>query len=235
MKRRLPAEWEPQDGILLAWPHADSDWSDNLEAVEQVFVTIAAAICRFELVLIVAPDTERVKDQLSVAGVNPERIRLFRLPTNDTWARDFGPITVLEDGTPLILDFGFNAWGLKFAADLDNLITGRLARLGAFGATPLQLPGTRTPLPAFAQRTRLPRSAVTTLKTSITRPLRRWKLNCVSCARRRDSPTDSLPCPGPARVMLMTATDSRPPMPIISSSRERCSCRRTTIPGMRQH
>jgi agmatine deiminase len=141
MKRRLPAEWEPQDGILLAWPHADSDWSDNLEAVEQVFETIAATICRFESVLIVAPDTERVKDKLSVAGVNPERIRLFELPTNDTWARDFGPITVLEDGTPLILDFGFNAWGMKFAADLDNLITGRLARLGAFGATPLQIPG----------------------------------------------------------------------------------------------
>lgn len=141
MQRRLPAEWEPQDGVLLAWPHADSDWRDNLEAVQQVFVAIAAAISRFEPVLIVAPDTEPVRHQLIGAKVDLERIRLFQLPTNDTWARDFGPITVLENGAPLILDFGFNAWGLKFAADLDNLITGRLAHLGAFGATPVRVPG----------------------------------------------------------------------------------------------
>ena len=31
--RRLPAEWEEQDGVLLSWPHADSDWSDDIELV----------------------------------------------------------------------------------------------------------------------------------------------------------------------------------------------------------
>lgn len=141
MQRRLPAEWEPQDGVLLAWPHADSDWFDNLEAVQQVFVAIIAAISRFEKVLIVAPETELVHRQVVRAGVDASRIRLFQVPTNDTWARDFGPITVQEGGRPLILDFGFNAWGLKFAADRDNQITGRLAGLGAFGATPLNVPG----------------------------------------------------------------------------------------------
>jgi len=141
MKRRLPAEWEPQDGVLLAWPHELSDWRDNLEAVQQVFVTITGAISRFESVLIVAPNTESVRRQLEAAGVDQSRIRLVQVPTNDTWARDFGPITVLDNTTPLILDFGFNAWGLKFAADLDNQITRRLAGLGAFGATPVSVPG----------------------------------------------------------------------------------------------
>ncbi|MGE4560449.1 MAG: agmatine/peptidylarginine deiminase [Desulfobulbus sp.] len=141
MERRLPAEWEPQDGILLAWPHADSDWRDNLEAVQRVFVAIASAISRFERVVLVAPETETARRQLNGAGVDPGRIRLVQVPTNDTWARDFGPITVLEDGSPLILDFGFNAWGLKFAADLDNRVTGRLADLGVFGATPRHIPG----------------------------------------------------------------------------------------------
>ena len=46
MIRRLPAEWEQQDGVLLAWPHADSDWRDNLAAVEAVFVEIVRAISR---------------------------------------------------------------------------------------------------------------------------------------------------------------------------------------------
>ncbi|MDD2465442.1 MAG: agmatine deiminase family protein [Desulfobulbus sp.] len=141
MKRRLPAEWEPQDGILLAWPHVDSDWCDNLDAVQQVFVAITMAISHFEAVLIVAPDTNLVQQQLDEAGIDQRRIHLVQVPTNDTWARDFGPITVLENDAPLILDFGFNAWGLKFAADLDNQITGRLAGLGAFGATPVKIPG----------------------------------------------------------------------------------------------
>lgn len=141
MQRRLPAEWEPQDGILLAWPHANSDWRDNLAAVHQVFVAIAATISRFAQVVIVAPEVAVVRRQLRAEGVDLQRIRLFEVPTNDAWARDFGPITVLENGRPLLLDFGFNAWGLKFAADLDNRITGRLAGLGAFGATPLRIPG----------------------------------------------------------------------------------------------
>lgn len=141
MQRRLPAEWEPQDGMLLAWPHANSDWCDNLDAVQQVFVAIASAISRFEQVLIVVPDVAVVRQQLSDAGVALEQIRLIEVPTNDTWARDFGPITVLENGAPLILDFGFNAWGLKFAADLDNRITDRLASAGGFGATPIHIPG----------------------------------------------------------------------------------------------
>jgi agmatine deiminase len=69
------------------------------------------------------------------------RVTLCPIATNDTWARDFGPITVFENGSPLLLDFGFNAWGLKFPADLDNRITANLARIGAFGHCPVHVPG----------------------------------------------------------------------------------------------
>ena len=69
MQRRLPAEWEPQDGVLLAWPHAETDWCDNLAAVQQVFVNIATTISRFEQVLFVAPDVGVVRQELSDAGV----------------------------------------------------------------------------------------------------------------------------------------------------------------------
>ncbi len=30
---RLPAEWEPQAGVVVAWPHAGTDWAERLEAV----------------------------------------------------------------------------------------------------------------------------------------------------------------------------------------------------------
>ncbi len=132
MTLRLPAEWEEQDGILLAWPHPDSDWAPDLETVEPVFAAIAAAASRFEQVLVVAPATGTILARLEQAGALPERVSLFEIPTNDTWARDFGPITVYEGGTPVLLDFGFNGWGLKFAADKDNLITRNLMEAGAF-------------------------------------------------------------------------------------------------------
>jgi len=141
MKIRLPAEWEAQDGVLLAWPHAASDWHPHLDAVEPVFTDIAVWISRHERVLIVAPQTEPVLRQLAAAGAVMERVAVFALPTNDTWSRDFGPVTVCEGGTPVLLDFGFNGWGLKFAADRDNQVTARLHAAGAFGGRQRRLPG----------------------------------------------------------------------------------------------
>ncbi|MCL2790933.1 MAG: agmatine deiminase family protein [Desulfobulbus sp.] len=141
MNRRLPAEWEPQDGVLLAWPHADSDWRDNLPEIVPAFVRMVAAISQFERLVIVAPEIAPVREQLHAAGIDTARVALFPMATNDTWTRDFGPITVLEAQGPVLLDFGFNAWGLKFAADRDNQVTTNLTRLGAFGQCARRVPG----------------------------------------------------------------------------------------------
>lgn len=132
--RRLPAEWEPQDGVLLAWPHEASDWHPYLDLVQPVFAEIIAAISRFETVIVATDDPDRVREALSEAGAELERVRVYPVETNDTWARDFGPITVEEQGAPRLLNFGFNGWGLKFPSDLDNRINKRLQALGAWGA-----------------------------------------------------------------------------------------------------
>jgi agmatine deiminase len=141
MNRRLPAEWEDQDGVLVAWPHESTDWHPNLDIVEPVFAEIVARISRFETALIVAPDPERVLDALAPHGVPSGSVRIFRMDTNDTWARDFGPLTVEEYGNLLLLDFGFNGWGLKFPADLDNLVTRRLHAADTFGTLPCRTVG----------------------------------------------------------------------------------------------
>jgi agmatine deiminase len=141
MKRRLPAEWEEQDGVLIAWPHESTDWHPHLNLVEPVFVEIVTRISRFETALVVAPDPERVRRQVARSGADMENVRICRLDTNDTWARDFGPLTVEEDGTPLLLDFGFNGWGLKFAANLDKQVTKGLFKAGIFGAVPCRTMG----------------------------------------------------------------------------------------------
>jgi len=141
MQRRLPAEWERQDAVLLGWPHAGTDWADTLDLVLPVFVRIAREISRFEQVIIPAPDPASVHSLLAEAGACMDRICIHALPTNDTWARDFGPITVQQDGTPILLDYGFNGWGLKFRACDDNQVTARLHEAGAFGDTMREVPG----------------------------------------------------------------------------------------------
>lgn len=137
----LPAEWEEQDGVLLAWPHERSDWQPILDRVVPVFCEVISRISRKEKVLMVAPEVASVSETLKNAGACMENIRLFPLPTNDTWARDFGPLIVRGPAGLKILDFGFNGWGLKFPANLDNRITEQLWKQGAFAGLPSVSPG----------------------------------------------------------------------------------------------
>lgn len=132
-ERCLPAEWEGESGILLSWPHNGSDWAYMLDEVTRCYVELAEAISRFNPLLIVAPDIEVPKRELS--HLSDRKIIFCQVKTNDTWTRDFGPITVLnQGGTPLLLDFAFNGWGLKFAANHDNLVTMKLVESKVLGA-----------------------------------------------------------------------------------------------------
>ncbi|NUM54175.1 MAG: agmatine deiminase family protein [Candidatus Hydrogenedentes bacterium] len=130
---RLPAEWEPQSAIQLTWPHANSDWGPTLHEVEPCFDAIAAAISRYEVVLIACSDPGHVKQRLERAGAVMENVRAYKADTNDTWARDHGPITVERNGGLALLDFGFNGWGGKYPADLDDALTTALFAQKAFG------------------------------------------------------------------------------------------------------
>ncbi len=107
---RLPAEWEPQSGIQLTWPHALTDWAPMLQDIEETYRQMASEISSREPLLTVGP------------------------PTNDTWARDHGFLTLVSDEglPPLLLDFKFNGWGEKFPADLDNALNRRLYDEGRF-------------------------------------------------------------------------------------------------------
>lgn len=130
--RILPAEWEPQSAVQLTFPHENTDWADVLDEVLPCFIKIAETISRFERVLIVCRNEASVKKQLKKAV--QENLLFVECDSNDTWARDHGGITVFENGNPLVLDFVFNGWGLKFPADKDNLITRCIYDKGVFNA-----------------------------------------------------------------------------------------------------
>jgi len=102
-KWRLPAEWEPQWGVQLTWPHARTDWAPMLDEITATYEEMAREI--------------RKREELLIVGE----------PSNDTWARDHGFITLVDDeGHARLLDFKFNGWGEKFAAELDNAINRRI-------------------------------------------------------------------------------------------------------------
>ena len=129
---RLPAEWEPQAGVLLAWPHAETDWAPRLDAVESTVVALAVAIARFETAVICVADAHlqaHVAEKLTKAGVNPSRFKLVQIEYDDTWLRDSGPITLCKTDQFLLLDFQFTGWGGKFSASRDDrLVEGLAAR-----------------------------------------------------------------------------------------------------------
>jgi agmatine/peptidylarginine deiminase len=120
---RLPAEWEPQSGVQLTWPHADTDWAPTLEEITATYEEMAREISKREPLLVVAPEGTPLPQMENTQRVTAD--------TNDTWARDHGFITLVDDkGHRRLLDFCFNGWGEKFEARLDNAINRRLYDMG---------------------------------------------------------------------------------------------------------
>jgi agmatine/peptidylarginine deiminase len=127
----LPAEWADQQFVQLTWPHAGTDWASMLDEVNICFANIAHEILKRENLLIVCTDANEVEPFFSTDEL--EKITFAEMPINDTWARDHGGITVFEDDKPVVYDFMFNGWGMKFAANHDNLITRKLYMAGIYG------------------------------------------------------------------------------------------------------
>ena len=116
---RLPAEWEPQEGVQLTWPHAGTDWAPMLDEIIAVYHQMAREIAQRERLLVVAPE-DAARDCLRIV-----------CDTNDTWARDHGFISLVDDeGHRRLLDYQFNGWGEKFEAGLDNAINRKIYDAG---------------------------------------------------------------------------------------------------------
>lgn len=79
---------------------------------------MAHAIAQREQLIIVSP--------IPLPLFTNQHITVVTAPTNDTWARDHGFITVQENGYYCLLDFKFNGWGEKFESTLDNDINRQL-------------------------------------------------------------------------------------------------------------
>ena len=126
----LPAEWADQDAVMLTWPHDGTDWATMLDEVQETYVTLSLEIIKRQRLLVVCQDVEEVKAKFTPEQL--DKIEIFGIPVNDTWARDHGPICLFAGKHPVVKDFGFNGWGDKFDATLDDQITSKLFGERAF-------------------------------------------------------------------------------------------------------
>ena len=132
---RFAAEWEPQSAILIAWPHAGTDWAERLGEVEDTYIALVAAITRFQPVIVCVADEDvesYAQARLSSNRVDMARVRFVEVPYDDTWLRDTGPITLREGDSFRLLDFRFTGWGGKFEASRDDRLVERLHGMGIF-------------------------------------------------------------------------------------------------------
>jgi agmatine deiminase len=132
---RMPAEWEPHEATWIAWPHNREDWPDKFETIPWVYAEIVRHLHRAEYVHILVNDglTEvQMGMALQAAGIDMSRIRLFDVPTDRVWTRDYGPIflTHRDDGVAMT-EWQFNAWAKYPDWQRDNAVPAQLAeRLG---------------------------------------------------------------------------------------------------------
>ncbi len=126
---RMPAEWEPHKATWLTWPHDEAHWPGKFEKIEPVFARMAHELAQSEEVHIAIHD-DLVQKSAESHLKTFNNIFLHRIPNNFAWARDHGPIFVHDQNNKIqILNWQYNAWGDKYAHDLDDQIPVHISKI----------------------------------------------------------------------------------------------------------
>jgi agmatine deiminase len=128
----MPAEWEPHEATWLAWPHEKTDWPGKFAPIPWTYGEIGRRLARVERVRILVSDRaaeEQVQRVLQKSGANLAAVEFFRVPTNRSWTRDYGPIFLKNgQGQLAITNWRFNGWAKYANWKYDDAVTSRLAR-----------------------------------------------------------------------------------------------------------
>lgn len=121
---------------MITWPHEGSDWGSHLESVYTLVAEISAAIARRETLFSVCRSTQHaglIRRLLAEAGAPMDRALFCNANSNDSWARDHGPLTTLRGDVAVLNNFIFDGWGGRFESALDSAVTQQLYHQQAFG------------------------------------------------------------------------------------------------------
>lgn len=132
---RFPAEWKKHRATWLSYPHNEMSWPGKIHTIFPYYHQFIKEIARGEEVQINVLDDDmlrKVRNKLTEAGADMERIFFHVHPTNDAWCRDHGPAFVVNpesDKPKAVVSWNYNGWGGKYAAELDDQIPDRVAKL----------------------------------------------------------------------------------------------------------
>ena len=120
----MPHESDVHEGTWLQWPHQYEYGVTYRNRLDATWVAMTAALVPHETVHIIAYNTtekNRIITLLTAAAVPQTNITWLLTTTNDTWARDDGPVFVRDNlGVMKVEDWGFNGWGGDYNYALDN-------------------------------------------------------------------------------------------------------------------
>ncbi len=138
---RMPAEWEPHASTWLAWPHNPDTWPEDLARVRRTWVEMIRALAGGERVDLLVNDAGAEVEaaaELRRGGVDTDRVAFHRIPTVDVWIRDYGPTFITRAGSLALVNWHFNAWGMKYPEyAADDVVPLRINEsLGLPGLTP---------------------------------------------------------------------------------------------------
>ena len=105
---RVPAEWEEQAAVWLQWPLQFEHW------MRPEMAATIVAIQNYEPVHLIVENENhqsQAETQIQNHGGNFLNITFHIQPHNNAWLRDNGPLYVEQDGSIIIHDMGFDAWG----------------------------------------------------------------------------------------------------------------------------
>jgi agmatine deiminase len=130
----MPAEWEPHAATWLSWPRQEGiSFPDSFDRVLPPLRAMVEALIESEQVCInVCNDAHEAEARAVLRGLSMERVTFYRVPTNEPWCRDHGPIFLTRDSDPklAIVDWDYNAWGGKYPpCDLDEVVPTRVAQI----------------------------------------------------------------------------------------------------------
>jgi agmatine deiminase len=114
-----------------------------MEQAEPVFQAIALAVLADENIIVCCKNDSQASEIKRFLTLESARqggngvVHTVAVPTNDTWARDFGPLTLTNGTHHRLVDARFNAWGVKFDSALDDQVNRHLHSGGLFGDLPL--------------------------------------------------------------------------------------------------
>jgi agmatine deiminase len=131
---RMPAEWESHSATWLSWPRCEGiSFPGSFDRVLPTLRAIVEALIESEQVCInVCNNAHEAEAREVLRGLPMKRIAFHRIPTNEPWCRDHGPIFLTRAADPklAVVDWDYNAWGGKYPpCDLDEVVPTRVAEI----------------------------------------------------------------------------------------------------------